>query len=255
MLELIDEAIKLGGKRIVEIDAEKYTIVGDLHADYKALKKILKEREGLTVFLGDYGDRGDDPLNVYRAVLEGYVEGDFILLRGNHESRDVFPHDLPEKLDGEIYAKLNEFWETLPVCAIINNEVFAVHGGIYTKSCRISEENVSLRDLKTEDAKIELMWNDPWEDDRCVPNFRRGVGYIFGKSATERFLDNLDLKIVVRSHEPYKVLKAEQDGLLVTVGSTTVYGTDFAIIKVSGRFSDGFDLIRKFGYVFESGSF
>ena len=250
MLELIDEALKIGGKDIIEIHAEKYTIVGDIHADYKALKKILKEREGLTIFLGDYGDRGDDPVNVYRALLEGYINGDFILLRGNHESRDVFPHDLPDKLDKETYKKLNELWETLPTCAVVNNEVFAVHGGIYTKSCRILEEDVSLRDLKREEAKIELMWNDPWEDDKCVPNFQRGIGFIFGKRATKRFLECLDLRIVVRSHQPYKVLKAEQDGLLVTVGSTTVYGTDFAIIKVSGGFVDGYDLIRKYGYVF-----
>ncbi len=255
MLELLDEALSIRSREIIEISAEKYTIVGDIHADYKALKKILKHKEGLTIFLGDYADRGNDPINVYRELLKGYISGEFILLRGNHESQDVFPHDLPEKLESypnglEIYGKLKELWEKLPICAIINSEIFAVHGGIYTKACKILDYGISMSDLKEVDAKIEMMWNDPYERDFCDYNFERGVGYLYGIKATKRFLEDLGLRIVIRSHQPYKVLKAEHEGFVITVGSTTVYGTDFAILKIKGEFKDGFDLIRKFGYLF-----
>ncbi len=255
MLELLDEALKIKSRDIIEIDADRYTIVGDIHADYNALKKILMHRSSPTIFLGDYADRGNDPINVYKTILEGYISGEFILLRGNHESENVFPHDLPEKLkrlpDGEeIYGKLKKLWEKLPICAIINNDVFAVHGGIYTRNCKILEEGVSLNDLKTDEAKIEMMWNDPYKDDTCYHNFERGIGYFFGIKATRRFLKDIGLRIVVRSHQPYKVLKAEHEGLVVTLGSTTVYYTDFAILKVEGEFRNGYDMIRKYGYVF-----
>ncbi len=255
LLEMIDDALRLRKPRIVEIESERYSIVGDIHADFQTLNFIERKAIYPTVFLGDYADRGENPLEVYEMLIQGYLNGDFVLIRGNHESDEAFPHDLPARLmsveGGEVvYSALKRFWDVLPYCAIINGDVFAVHGGIYTKACRIESYGVILRELKSESALEELVWNDPWENEYCTFNFERGIGFLFGKRATERFASDLGLKVIVRSHQPYKVLKAEQDGMVVTVGSTRVYGTPFAFLNVEGEFRDGHELIRKYGYIF-----
>lgn len=253
MIELLEQAIRLKNPKVVELHFDRFSIVGDIHADTAALNAILKKAIRPVIFLGDYADRGDRPVEVYRTVLAGYLNGDFILLRGNHETQDVFPHDLPYRLEsdgyGEMYGLIRKFWETLPVCAIVNGEIFAVHGGIYTKSCRILEDGVSERDLGDNDAVVEMLWNDPWEREGCDYNYERGIGYFFGKRASKRFLDDLGLNVIIRSHEPVKVLKAEQDGMVVTVGSTGVYGTRIAFLNVTGSVKNGYDAVRKFGHI------
>ena len=254
MIELIDDALKIKKKRIVEIEEEKYSIVGDIHGDYESLKKILKKAVRPVIFLGDYGDRGDRQIEVYMEILRGYADGDYILLRGNHETTTAFPHDLPYRLRDlenweEVYRRIKDFWESLPWCGIANCEVFAVHGGIYTKECRIVEDGITLQELKDERAFIELIWNDPWDREGCDYNHERGIGYLFGKKATRVFMENLDLKVVVRSHQPYKILKAEQDGMVVTVGSTRVYGNGAAFLSITGKFRDGYSLAGKYGFI------
>lgn len=254
MLELIEQAAGLKHPKVLELSLDRFSIVGDIHADLTALELVLKKAFKPVIFLGDYADRGDKPAEVYRILLEGYLNGDFILLRGNHESADVFPHDLPHKLEAcgfgkDIYSALKTFWDKLPLCAILNGEIFAVHGGIYTKSCRILQDGIELKDLESEDAQLEMMWNDPWEKDGCDYNYERGVGFFFGNMATEKFLEDLGLRVVVRGHEPAKVLKAEQNGMVVTVGSTGVYGTRVALINVVGTVKNGYEVVRKFGYI------
>ncbi|AIY89154.1 metallophosphoesterase family protein [Geoglobus acetivorans] len=255
LIELLDEALSMRYSRLPEIESETFSVIGDIHADSRALKILTEDAFRPVVFLGDYADRGDEPVEVYRAILEGYISGDYILLRGNHESENVIPHDLPcrlgeEEWGEEFYRKLLKFWKTLPCCCIINGEIFAVHGGIYTKGCRIVGEGIKRSELMRDDAEIELMWNDPWENNECARNFERGIGYRFGAKATGRFLEDLGLKVVVRSHEPYKVLKVEHNGMVVTIGSTGVYGTRIARLNVCGKFRDGYDLCQNFGEIF-----
>ncbi|MBE8539852.1 metallophosphoesterase [Geoglobus acetivorans] len=255
LIELLDEAMSIGYSRVPDIQSEMYSVIGDIHADSRALKILVREAFRPVIFLGDYADRGGEPVEVYRTILEGYIDGDFILLRGNHESGNVMPHDLPYMLEREewgpeFYRKLQKFWKMLPCCCVINGDVFAVHGGIYTRGCRIINRGVRRSELMREDAEIELMWNDPWENNECVRNFERGIGYRFGPKATDRFLEDLGLKVVVRSHEPYKVMKVEHNGMVVTIGSTGVYGTRIARLNVCGKFRDGYELSQNFGEIF-----
>ncbi len=260
--ELIDDAISsFPKKNFCEIDNNSITIVGDTHADYSALEKILKESKGKIVFLGDYADRGDEPVKVYEKVLQLYLEEKAILLRGNHETTNVYPHELPymlKKIFGsdEVYKKLQELWEKLPVFAIAN-DIFLVHGGVPTKGCRIDEEGVKFSELKRLDRSImlEMMWNDPWERDRCGENHNRGVFFFFGKKATKIFLDEVGCRFIVRSHEPYKVLKVEQNGMVVTVGSCAKpYGLqEFAALFVDFNepYRDCYEFVEKFGKKFK----
>lgn len=258
LLELIDRAKSVieKEKKVLEIHEKKITIVGDLHADFRALKKILNEAEGLIIFLGDYADRGYQPIEVYTEVLKLLIENKAILIRGNHESDEVYPHELPYQVEPEIYESLKDLWEKMPVATIVN-DIWLAHAGIPTKRCRIDFEGIRLSEIKnpTKEMQLEIMWNDPWEYDECEENYNRGVFYFFGKRATNLFLDAIGCKIIVRSHEPYKILKVEQDGKVVTLGSCAEpYGLrNFAILKVDFEksYKNGLEFARLFGHVFE----
>ncbi len=254
LIEMIDDAMGLMGKKMLEIEEGVCTIIGDVHADIEAFEIIEREIEGKAVFLGDYADRGDFPLEVYEKVLSMFLEGKAFLLRGNHESEHVYPHELPFQLSSyengeEIYEALRSLWERMPISAILNNEIFLVHGGV---PCLGIDKKIL--EHPDEETSFQMMWNDPWEKEECGENFRRGFMFFFGKKATRRLFDSLGVRMVIRSHEPYKVLKVEQDGMVVTVGScANPYGlANFAILKFEAKkgFKDGYDFIRKFGYEF-----
>lgn len=251
---MIDEARSLMGKKMLELSEEECVIIGDVHADIEALEMIEKEINGKAIFLGDYADRGEYPVEVYEKVLRMFLDDKAVLLRGNHESENVYPHELPWQLNSyengeEIYSALKELWERMPISAVLNNDLWLAHGGV---PCR--DVSKSLLKDPDEEVELEILWNDPWEREECGENFRRGLMNFFGKKATKNLIERLGVKLVVRSHEPYKVLRVEQNGMLVTVGScANPYGlANFAILKVDfgERFTNGYDFVEKFGFEF-----
>lgn len=250
ILELIDEAKKLMRGKMIEVEEKKCTIIGDVHADLEALELIEEKIYGKAVFLGDYADRGDEPLEVYERILKMFLDDKAVLLRGNHESEDVYPHELPWQLSyyengEEIYRSLVDLWERMPYSAILNGEIWLAHGGVPCRS--------DLKGIRnpTEDLALEILWNDPWEREECGENFKRGVMFFFGKRATRNLFEKLGVRLVVRSHEPQKVLKVEQGGMVITVGScANPYSlANFAILCVDSeqKWHDGYDFVNKFG--------
>ena len=256
-LEEVDKLIERFGDKCYELKDDKFAIVGDIHADFNALNFILSKVKYRIIFLGDYGDRGSKPVETYYALLKRANEDESVLLRGNHESSLVSPHDLPLKLESyfgsdEAYKRLKKLWERLPISAITKN-LWLVHGGVPTKNGRIDIEGIKFEEIlnPSEDIMLEMMWNDPWEGEDCVPN-PRGIGMLFGKRATKELLKTLNVKVVVRSHEPMKVLKVEQNGMVVTIGSCMEpYGLSKAafLIVEENSMGNGYDLM-KFGVIF-----
>lgn len=250
ILELIDDAKILMKDKFVELNESECTIIGDIHADLEALDLIEERIVGKAIFLGDYADRGDEPLEVYERILKMFVEDKAVLLKGNHETEDVYPHELPWQLnsyeDGEeIYRSLVELWDRMPYSAILNDEIWLAHGGV---PCRSDLSKIRNPDV---DLALEILWNDPWEREECGENFKRGIMFFFGKKATRNLFEKIGVRLVVRSHEPYKVLKVEQGGMVVTLGScANPYGlANFAILRVDSekKWKNGYDFVEKFG--------
>ena len=57
------------------------------------------------------------------------------MLRGNHESRQMSSHfsfksECLTKFDEEVYELIMDAFECLPIAAIVDDRIFAVHGGI-----------------------------------------------------------------------------------------------------------------------------
>lgn len=259
-LEEIDKVLQnIIKEKCYRIEDSRFAVVGDLHADFKSLEYILSRVKERIVFLGDYADRGDKPVDVYYALFKRVNKDGSILLRGNHESDLAIPHELPMQLhryfgSDEVYLKLKKLWEMLPISAISQNFWF-VHGGVPTKNGKIDVEGIKADEIlnPSKETMLEMMWNDPWEEERCSYSFR-GIGMLFGKKATKELLKALNVKVVVRSHEPMKVLKAEQNGMVVTVGSCmepyNLGKAAFLKIDENWAIKDGYDVVEKFGVVF-----
>jgi len=217
-------------------NVNRLIVIGDLHGDYESLMKILSEtslhekipEDTVIVFLGDYVDRGYESPHVIYEVFKLKLKEpcSIILLRGNHEGPPelpVYPHDFPLHLNRiyreqwrEVYDSIVSCFNHFYACAILEDSLFMVHGGVPTRT-------VNFEDLINANDEIslleELLWNDPMDEMGKAPS-PRGAGYLFGPDITEAFLKTIKVRIIIRSHEPcsegYEVL---HNGKLITIFS------------------------------------
>jgi len=231
-------------------------VVGDLHGDLKAALKILKdfwEPREYILFLGDYGDRGKNSLEVYSLLFKLKISfsSQVFLLRGNHEPLSFlipFPHELPLEikerfLSDKPYRLLREFWEVLPLAAVLKGKYLFLHGGLPTGL-------KTLKDLQKRENFEEILWSDPVEG---IPDFflsPRGAGRIFGKNVTEEALKRIKVKTLIRSHQMAEGIGIHHKGRVLTLFSTNTppyRNKKRAILKInlSEPVQNAFSLAKK----------
>ena len=229
--------------RLLEVPAEgEAVVVGDLHGDLETLAQILntsefirKAEQGehlLLVFLGDYGDRGTLSPEVYYVVmsLKASFPDRVILLRGNHEGPDdllASPHDLPMHLRNrfgekstEAYAKLKQLFNQLHNAVVVNNSCILLHGGVPSEAR--STDDVAYAHVKhpQESHLEEILWSDPQECLKGTNPSPRGAGKLFGQDVTERFLETMNVAVLIRGHEPADAgFKINHAGRILTIFS------------------------------------
>lgn len=220
-------------------ETRRLLVAGDLHGDYPVFQKIRElfdSEEDVLILLGDYADRGPQGVEVIdgiRRLIEQYPTR-VIALKGNHEDYTsegkprFMPCNLPREAERKkggwetyFHNQLKPFIDNLYLAAIIPDETLFVHGGISSKV-------TSLKHLQypTPQVKQDILWSDPAEVKGERPN-RRGVGVEFGRKTTEKVCQRLNVKRIVRSHQPRKARTApfiEHRGKIITINSTTVYG-------------------------------
>ena len=217
-------------------------VIGDLHGDLESLitilkssgftQKMIQRKDAILIFLGDYGDRGALSAEVYYVILRlklAFSE-QVVLLRGNHEGPEdlmVSPHDLPMNFQVRfkenwkaVYAKTRELFPYLYNAVLVKERYLMVHGGL-------SPNINSLQDLANanmthpeQDFLEDLLWSDPSDTVREVLYSPRGAGKLFGKSVTEKVLRRLNVKILIRGHEPCEEgFKINHDSKVLTLFS------------------------------------
>lgn len=211
-------------------DAADWFVVGDLHSDYQSLCRILLKiylRPGIEpdkvriIFLGDYVDRGDRPMQVLRLLLglKKNWPDNFWLLRGNHESYEIQADDTVvsavsprDTIDlwmqyfGEaVFKELAKLFDALPVAftqsikrtkdafGFGSEKILYVHGGIPRK------EHIRLP-LESPECRDGFIWSDPelGKDDVLNGPAKR---FSFGKNDFLDFMIHHDISLLVRGHE------------------------------------------------------
>ncbi len=237
-------------------------LIGDLHGNYSDLicfeKTLWRLGPLLTpasfLFLGDYVDRGKHGLEVicYLFAQKLLCPSKIILLRGNHELRTIqkmytfydeclnkFGNDLGEL----VWEEINNVFDVLPFAAIVDKQIFCIHGGIPQSSSKdiLNEINQIKCPLKepdiSESLAWQLLWNDPLKPENFdydvdelkankgfIHNTQRGTAFYFSNEALENFLEPNNLSYVVRAHEVQKIgFKVQLGGKLLTVFSSSHY--------------------------------
>ncbi|MCJ7632000.1 serine/threonine protein phosphatase [Candidatus Bathyarchaeota archaeon] len=209
------------------------------------------------VFLGDYGDRGPYSLEVYYTVLKlkEMFPARVVLMMGNHEApRDLipYPHDLPvlfrekygEAEGSNLYNELRELFRHLYTTVLVERQIVMVHGGVPFNALsfgdlafaykthedhqrRRSRKNFSWKELNHSEKNAwesnleQLLWSDPAENLVGAKSSPRGIGRLFGRDVTERFLKMLDVAVLIRGHESSdNGFKMDHGGKVLTLFST-----------------------------------
>lgn len=205
-------------KNLLEID-KKCFIFGDTHGqfyDLVALLDLFDFKTQTLLFLGDYVDRGMFSVEtyLYLMLIKARYPKNLFLLRGNHESQKMtsyftFKLECLEKYDEEIYKRFLHSFNTLPIAAVVQKKAFCSHGGISPHIKKVADINLidRFREIVYKGAFCDVLWSDPhehydlglgisWE-----PNNKRNCSVKFTFRDAKAFLDENDLKVIIRAHE------------------------------------------------------
>jgi diadenosine tetraphosphatase ApaH/serine/threonine PP2A family protein phosphatase len=244
-------------------------VCGDIHGQLDDLLELFatsgdKARQAY-LFMGDYVDRGHHSLNtfLYLVCLKLQYGGRFHLLRGNHESRQVsqmygFHNECVMNYGhAGIWTMCADAFDLLPLAALIDRQLFAVHGGLSPQIplAEMVEETPRQDELSSLGPLTDLCWSDPDENVKSWRQNQRGAGYLFGQGEVAKFNHANRLRLIVRSHqlamEGFKWYFPDQkndppDGRLLIVWSAPNYayrsGNDATVMKFAYPGAPEFDL-------------
>ena len=235
---------------------KKFTVVGDIHGQFYDLLHIFEingypSEENPYLFNGDYVDRGVFSLECITTLIAFKLlyPNHLFLARGNHESSNLnqmygFKNEVIDKYgkDDRMYECFLEFFKSLPLGHILNKQILVVHGGLFSKDGVTIDEIKKIdrfREIPESGLMSELLWSDPCKENGRIPS-KRGVGMSFGPDVAKKFLDENNLKMLIRSHEvKQEGYEVEADGKVVTIFSAPNYcdqmGNKGAIIIFKGK--------------------
>ncbi|KAL0263954.1 UNVERIFIED_CONTAM: hypothetical protein PYX00_010900 [Menopon gallinae] len=186
------------------------SIVGDVHGQFFDLLHMFRLNGAVPsrryLFLGDCVDRGAHGVETLLLLLCLKLRhpGHVFLLRGNHESFFLsrtygFKDECWEKYSLFVYFKICDLFEMLPLAAVVNGDIFCVHGGLV--------QGLTL-DMMARTSRLEdlpklggILWSDPSEETSTYAESPRGSGCLFGRLAAEEFLRANKMRFIVRSHQ------------------------------------------------------
>jgi len=190
--------------------------------------------ENTFIFNGDIADRGPMACEIFFTLLlyATISPQSVLLLRGNHETSSMTTHygfskEVSRKYGRDTYHTFLSLFQALPIAAVVEEEVFVVHGGLGPRAmdCSFAQLNALHRlhydesqssaqgcgsvvlagsgeEVAGEEVFSELLWSDPRDGLQGFKvNKARGGGLCFGADVTAHFLSRHRLQLLVRSHE------------------------------------------------------
>eukprot|EP00012_Vannella_robusta_P004854 CAMPEP_0206194876 /NCGR_PEP_ID=MMETSP0166-20121206/7481_1 /ASSEMBLY_ACC=CAM_ASM_000260 /TAXON_ID=95228 /ORGANISM="Vannella robusta, Strain DIVA3 518/3/11/1/6" /LENGTH=514 /DNA_ID=CAMNT_0053611979 /DNA_START=1496 /DNA_END=3040 /DNA_ORIENTATION=- len=254
-------------------DSQTLSIVGDIHSDLEDLQEIFNtagwpSKENLFVFNGDFVDRGQSGIEVICVLLSLKIifPSSVYLLRGNHEDSNLgkaygfFDEMFRKYKSKNLYYEMEECFSYLPICALLENQLFIVHGGLprnkkttlddidsipRSKFTEVvsgaAKEDHNEEEQKHREILEDLLWSDPDPyKNGTRSNTKRGAGSLFGTDFARTWLGSINVKTLVRSHEcvedGYEEINCGDGYRIYTVFSSSNYsgGTNLgAVLRYS----------------------
>lgn len=190
------------------------TVCGDIHGQFHDLMELFRIGGRLPdtnyLFMGDYVDRGYYSVETVSLLISLKVryKDRITILRGNHESRQItqvygfYDEVLRKYGTANVWKMFTSLFDYLPVTALIENNVFCLHGGL-SPSIDTLDHIRSLdriQEVPHEGPMCDLLWSDP--DDRVGWGVSpRGAGYTFGRDISEQFHLANGLTLIARAHQ------------------------------------------------------
>merc|ERR1712187_621679 len=203
---------------LLELDPP-LNLCGDVHGQYHDLLRIFEHAEfppnANYLFLGDYVDRGKKSLETIWLLFAYKIKfpENFFLLRGNHETPSIsriygFYDECKRRYNTKLWKEFCDVFNCLPVCAIIQDRVICMHGGLSQDMLREETDVRQQLDALQRPADVpdsgflcDLLWSDPQVDCKGFGPNDRGVSVSFGDDVVTSFLQKEDMDLVVRAHQ------------------------------------------------------
>ncbi|RKO92050.1 Metallo-dependent phosphatase-like protein [Blyttiomyces helicus] len=237
-------------------------ICGDVHGQYYDLLRLFEyggfPPEANYLFLGDYVDRGKQSLETICLLLAYKIKHpeNFFILRGNHECASInklygFYDECKRRFNFKTWKTFTDCFNCLPVAAIIDEKIFAMHGGLSPTLESMEQIRATERPTDVPDTGLlcDLLWSDPDKDVIGWGGNDRGVSFTFGVDVVKTFLQKHDLDLICRAHqvveEGYEFFANRQ---LVTLFSAPNYCGEFdnagALMSVDETLMCSFQILK-----------
>nr|AAA75081.1 PPX homolog [Paramecium tetraurelia] len=221
---------------VIRVEAP-VAICGDIHGQFYDLMEVFKVGgdvpETNYLFLGDFVDRGYNSVETFLLLLALKVRypDQITLIRGNHESRQItqvygfYDECLREYSTLNVWKYCTEVFDYLALAAVVNDNIFCVHGGLSPYIKTIDEIRIINRkqEVPHEGVMCDLMWSDPDEIEGWSQS-ARGAGFVFGADVVKEFNRRNGISLICRAHQlAMEGFKLMFDNSLVTVWSAPNY--------------------------------
>ena len=224
-------------KLVLELSAP-VVIVGDLHGHILDLFRILKTMGCPPMqnylFLGDLVDRGEFSTETCTLVflLKVLFPNNVFLIRGNHEFREITHNAGWDKeiyhmyTDDSLFDYFINAFEYIPIAALIDEFMVCIHGGVGENFRSLFQVQDIPRPIKTFENKAltDLLWGDPDPQVEEYGSSYRGLGNTYGAGPAKRFLEDTQVKFLVRGHQCMNNgTEVTHNGKVITVFSASSY--------------------------------
>jgi len=228
------ENLLMSEERVIKINSPACLIghiLGNLD-DLMIMEKLLWQSVPIIsanyVFLGNFVGEGKYGIEcaVYLFALKLIAPNKFILLRGNHEIRELqiqnrFQEECFHKYGQQngktVWDLLNSVFDKLPLSAIIDESIFCSHKGIPSSTTKVDDINDIASDLKNPEKESAIAWeilnNEPvthqvfaeasggstLATSGFIPNKKRA--FMFNSEAVNNFLNANGFSHMIRANE------------------------------------------------------
>ena len=226
------------------------TICGDIHGQWHDLMELFRiggqAPDTNYLFMGDYVDRGYYSVETVSLLVTLKVRypDRVVILRGNHESRQItqvygFYDECVRKYgSANVWKLFTDLFDYFPLTAVVDHSIFCLHGGLSPSIDTLDHirQLDRVQEVPHEGPMCDLLWSDP--DDRSGWGISpRGAGFTFGADISAQFHHRNDLSTVARAHQlVMEGYNWSHEGAVVTIFSAPNYcyrcGNQAAILEV-----------------------